>query len=370
MVDRDTATLRATPLRDFHERHGARLVPFAGWEMPVSYPDGTVAEHTGTRRHVGLFDVAHMGAVELHGDDAPAALERLTPAGITTLAPGRQRYALLTNDEGGIEDDVMVANAGDKLVVVVNAARRDHDLALLRDGLPGIDVVERTDLGLLAVQGPQSADLVAEHDPAARDMRFMDARDLTVAGTPVWASRSGYTGEDGFELLVPADRMEAVAEELLADDRTLLAGLGARDTLRLEAGLCLYGNDLDTTTSPVEAGLLWTIPKRRRADTSGYPGAARIAAEIADGPSRLRVGLEPHGRRPVRDGAVLRTTSGDEVGVVTSGGWGPTVGAPVAMGYVDPGHADPGQELVADVRGKNVAVTVADMPFVPHGYRR
>jgi aminomethyltransferase len=371
MADRDTATLRETPLHAFHERHGARLVPFAGWDMPVSYPAGTVAEHTHTRTHASIFDVAHMGAVELRGDGAAEALERLTPAGVANLAPGRQRYALLTNDVGGIEDDVMVANTGDALLMIVNASRRDHDLALLRRGLPGIEAVERLDLGLLALQGPEAEAVLAADDPSAAAMRFMDARHVTVAGVEVWASRSGYTGEDGFELLVPADRMETVAERLLSDERVELAGLGARDTLRLEAGLCLYGNDLDAATTPVEAGLVWTIPKRRREDADGYPGAARIAAEIADGPSRVRVGLRPQGRKPVRAGATLRDgASGETVGVVTSGGWSPSTGGPVAMGYVAPDHAATGRDLVADVRGRDVPATIADLPFVPHGYRR
>ncbi len=369
MASTEPAALRETPLADLHRRRGARLVDFAGWRMPLSYPEGTVAEHERTRAAASLFDVAHMGAVTLAGEGAAAGLERLTPAGITTLAPERQRYALLTTDDGGILDDVMVANTGEALLVVVNAARREADLARLREGLPDVEVVTRDDLGLLALQGPAAEAVLAAVDPRAATLRFMDAATLRLDGTEAWASRSGYTGEDGFELLVPTDRLEGVAERLLADERVGLAGLGARDTLRLEAGLCLHGADLDETTSPVEAALAWSIPKRRRAE-GGFPGAARIAAELDAGPARLRVGLRPVGRRPVRAGAPLRDTDGVTVGVVTSGGWGPSVGGPVAMGYVPPALAASRPTLAAEVRGREVAVDVVDLPFVTHRYRR
>ncbi len=368
MAGSDPAALRETPLVDLHRRHGAKLVDFAGWRMPLAYPEGTVAEHLRTRSAASLFDVAHMGAVAL-GGDAAADLERLTPAGITTLAAGRQRYALLTNEAGGILDDVMVANTGEGLLVIVNAARREADLARLREGLPGVEVTARDDLGLLALQGPDAEAVLAAVDPAAADLRFMDAARLDLDGTAAWTSRSGYTGEDGFELLVPASRLEAVATRLLDDPRVGLAGLGARDTLRLEAGLCLYGADLDERTSPVEAGLAWSIPRRRRAE-GGFPGAERIAAELDAGPARLRVGLRPQGRKPVRAGATLRDAEGATVGVVTSGGWGPSVGGPVAMGYVPASLATARPTLIAEARGAELAVDVVDLPFVTHRYRR
>jgi aminomethyltransferase len=328
-----------------------------------------------------------MGIVELRAGDEPeagaalaGALETLTPASILTLAPNRQRYALLTNDAGGVIDDLMVTNRGRFLSLVVNAARRQVDLAHLRSALAGVEVVERADLALLALQGPQAVYALSRLAPPVRDLVFGDfaALDLDLvdrAGATVGrlaqvgVSRSGYTGEDGFELMVTAEGAEALARSLLDQPEVRPAGLGARDTLRLEAGLALYGHDLDEATSPIEAGLAWTVPKRRR-EEGGFAGAERILHEHDHGPSRKRVGLRPQGRRPVRDGSELRAPSGQPAGTVTSGGYGPTVGAPVAMGYVGAELAEPGQLLLADVRGSTVEVTVAALPFTPHNYHR
>ncbi|MEM9562932.1 MAG: glycine cleavage system aminomethyltransferase GcvT [Actinomycetota bacterium] len=393
------AGLRTTPLNALHVELGAKLVPFAGWEMPIQYAPGVLAEHGWCRSSAGLFDVSHMAVVDLVGDDPAAALERLTPAGITTLAEGRQRYGLLLNDDGGIVDDFMVTNWGDRLTMVVNASRRDVDLALLREGLDGVEVIERTDVALVAIQGPEAAAVVIGLDPSLDGTVFLDNRNATVGGIAVKAARAGYTGEDGFELAVPADRADELARLLLEDDRVRPVGLGARDTLRLEAGLCLYGNDLDETISPVEADLVWSMPKRRR-EVGDFPGGQRVLRELADGPSRVRVGLQPDGRRPVREGAALRLADGDSRandstatdgntntggstatdgntsvdgtadGIVSSGGFGPTVDRPVAMGYVPPSLAADGTALIADVRGKDAPVTVAPLPFVPHRYQR
>lgn len=356
-------------------------MPFAGWELPIQY-EGVIAEHEWCRTNAALFDVSHMGIVDLEdatGSDEPAAsvaeqLERLTPAAISTLPVGRGRYALLTNDDGGIIDDCIVTNRGDHLTTVVNASRREVDLAHLRTSMPTVTISERTDLALLALQGPKAVVALGRLAPAVSDLVFGDFVELDLDlgaddPTPAGIWRSGYTGEDGFEVMVDGDRAEAVARALLAQPEVKPAGLGARDTLRLEAGLALYGNDLDETTSPVEADLVWTMPKRRRADAR-FAGADRILKEWEQGPSRRRVGLRPQGRRPVRDGATLRTADGAEAGIVTSGGYGPTVGGPVAMGYVDPGFAEIGQTFVAEVRGSEIPVTVAELPFAPHRYHR
>ncbi len=360
--------MRVTPLRELHDELGGRIVDFAGWELPIQY-EGVVAEHTWCRTSAGLFDVSHMGVVELRGDDPAASLERLTPAGITTLGVGAQRYGLLTNETGGIIDDFMVANRGDHLAMVVNASRRDVDVAHLRDQLPELEIVERTDVALLALQGPKAVDALARLVPAVAEMFFMDVTTITLDGSPVAVSRSGYTGEDGFELTIPADDAERIARLLLGQPEVQPIGLGARDTLRLEAGLCLYGNDLDETTSPVEAGLVWSMPKRRR-DAGDFLGSERILRELADGVTRVRVGLAPEGKRPVRDGAPLQTVNGEPAGVVSSGGFGPTVDRPVAMGYVEPASAELGTNLIADVRSKSYPVQIAPLPFSPHGYVR
>ncbi|MCP5025499.1 MAG: glycine cleavage system aminomethyltransferase GcvT [Actinomycetia bacterium] len=368
----DPIELRSTPLHALHEELGARMVPFAGWSMPVQYPEGVMAEHLWTRSGAGLFDVSHMRTLELHGPDRVEALERLVPASITGIAEGRVRYTFFTDDRAGILDDLMVTNAGPHLSMVVNAGRAESDLEHLRTHLPAsVEVVERTDLGLLAVQGPKAVDALARLAPEVADLTFLDAGTAHITGLnlTVTLSRSGYTGEDGYELAVPNDHLESLARLLLAEPEVRPSGLGARDTLRLEAGLCLYGNDLDDTTTPVEADLVWAIQKRRR-EEGGFPGHDVVMAQLADGPTRVRVGIAADGRRPIRDGATLQAPDGETVGLVTSGGFGPTVERPVAMGYVPPSLAEPGTALVADVRGKPEACTVANLPFTPHRYVR
>ena len=372
--------LKKTPLDALHARLGGRMVPFAGYSMPVQYPTGVMKEHLHCRAAAGLFDVSHMGQMALRprsGDvaDAAGALERLVPVDLRGLAEGRQRYAFFTNDAGGILDDLMVANRGDHLFLVVNASRKDEDTALLEVGLGQDCLVEPLDdRALLALQGPGAEAALAALAPEVREMRFMDVREVTLKGIPCLVSRSGYTGEDGFEISVPAVRAEPFAEALLTQEGVLPIGLGARDSLRLEAGLCLYGNDIDATTTPVEAALTWAIQKARRrggAREGGFPGADIILAQLDEGAPRRRVGLRAEGRAPVRAGATLHLESEDEpVGTVTSGVYGPTVDGPVAVGYVPTAYADPGTRLFAEVRGRRVPVTVAPMPFVASGFKR
>ncbi len=349
------------------------MVDFAGWSLPVHY-EGAIAETNQVRRSAGLFDVSHMGVVDLIGPGVAAALETITPAGLTTLEPGRMRYALLTNTGGGLIDDMMVTrpltdDAGEHLVVVVNGSRRSVDLPHLEASLDGIDVALRAPYALVAVQGPRAVEALARLAPEVAAMVFMDAITISIDGVEIEISRSGYTGEDGFELTIPGEAADRIARLLLDQPEVEPAGLGARDALRLEAGLCLYGNDLDETISPVEADLVWTMPKRRR-EAGDFLGSERILAELADGPSRTRVGLAPEGKRPVRDGATLRTLDGETIGIVTSGGYGPTVERPVAMGYVPPERSTVGTTLIADVRGNDVPCVVADLPFAPHRYVR
>ena len=370
--------LNRTPLYETHLALGAKMVPFAGYEMPVQYGLGVLKEHLWTREHAGLFDVSHMGQVILRATsgqaaDAAAALEALVPVDLVGLKEGRQRYALFTNDEGGILDDLMVANRGDHLLVVVNAACKDADISHMRARLPGDVTVETvSDRALLALQGPEAEAALAALVPGVAEMRFMDVGTFDWNGVPLWISRSGYTGEDGFEISVPEDRAVALTEALLADDRVEAIGLGARDSLRLEAGLCLYGNDIDTSTTPVEAALEWAMQKARRAGGAregGFPGADAILDQLANGAPRRRVGLLPQGRAPMRAGTELY--AGDvKVGEVTSGAFGPSIEAPMSMGYVLSEHAAIGTELHGDVRGKRLPVLVADMPFRPSGYKR
>ena len=376
----DEATEK-TPLFSLHEDLSARMVPFAGYAMPLQYPLGIMGEHKHCRAAAGLFDVSHMGQVVLRPksgriEDAALALESLVPVDVLGLAEGRQRYALFTNDLGGIEDDLMFANRGDHLFLVVNAACKAADIAHLRANLSDeceIDVLE--DRALLALQGPKAADALASLAPDAAAMKFMDVKEVDLFGAGCIASRSGYTGEDGFEISVPADRAEDIAKALLAHEAVEPIGLGARDSLRLEAGLCLYGNDLDPRTTPVEAALTWAIQKVRRAGgdrEGGFPGADRILSELAEGASRKRVGLRPEGRAPIRAGTALYADEqGDQaIGEVTSGVFGPTVEGPVAMGYVATAQAATGTRVFAEVRGKRLAVTVAAMPFITPGYKR
>lgn len=346
------------------------MVPFAGHTLPVHYAAGIMAEHLQVRAAAGLFDVSHMGQAELLGEGAAAALERLTPADIAGLKPGRQRYALLTTEAGGIFDDCMVANLGDRLHLVVNASRKAADFALIEAALPpGVTLKRLPDRALLALQGPGAAAAIAPLAPALAALSFMGIAAAGIAGIPVLASRSGYTGEDGFEIGVAADAAEALAETLLGLPGVAPTGLGARDSLRLEAGLCLYGQDIDEATSPVEAGLVWSIGKRRRMAWD-FPGAGRVRNELAEGAPRLRVGLRPEGRQPARGGTEILAADGRLVGQVTSGGFGPSLGGPMAVGYVARDQAGDGTALTLMVRGRPLPARVVPLPFVPHRYRR
>jgi len=373
--------IQKTPLHALHLELGARMTPFAGYDMPLQYPPGILKEHLHTRARAGLFDVSHMGQIALRprsGDLAVAAqaLERLVPVDILGLAEGRQRYALFTNAQGGIRDDLMVTNRGDHLFLVVNAACKAEDEAYLRLTLSDACNIENlADRALLALQGPAAGEALAALAPEAAAMKFMDVRLLTLAGADCIVSRSGYSGEDGFEISVPENAAVDLARALLAHEAVEPIGLGARDSLRLEAGLCLYGSDLDETTSPVEASLVWAMQKARRAGGAregGFPGADRILRELAEGPARRRVGLLPEGRAPVRGGTALfaAETDADPVGTVTSGAFGPSLGGPMAMGYVPAALSRTGTRLFAEVRGKKLPVTVADMPFVQPNYKR
>ena len=372
--------LKQTVLHERHVESGAKMVPFAGYNMPVQYPLGVLKEHNWTREKAGLFDVSHMGIAYLRAQDgkhetAAAALESLVPADILNLKPGRQRYTQLINDNGGIIDDLMVARSANPdhagwLYLVVNAARKHVDYAHMGERLSGdVELMPFDGFTLVALQGPEAINVIAKHDATAHDLPFMGTAPLQIAGHEIHATRSGYTGEDGFELPLPNEHAVAIWDELLSDERVEAIGLGARDSLRLEAGLCLYGHDIDETTSPVEAGLTWSIQKRRR-ESGGFPGAERIQAEIANGPSRKRVGIRPEGRAPAREGTVIQDSDGNEIGIVTSGGFGPTFGGPVAMGYIASSHAASGTEISLLVRGKPMPAVVADMPFAPHRYKR
>jgi len=371
--------LQQTPLYDLHLELGGKMVPFAGYSMPVQYPMGVMKEHLHTRAAAGVFDVSHMGQVMVTGpswDAVALAFETLVPMNVLGLEDGRQRYGFFTNDAGGIEDDLMFARRGDDLFVVVNAACKDADIARMKAALePEITVTPITDRALVAVQGPAAGAAVASLDAAADGMRFMDFGTLTLDGVEVWASRSGYTGEDGFEISVPEAHAETLLRRLLEIEGVEPIGLGARDSLRLEAGLCLYGNDIDAGTNPVEASLTWAIQKARRAGgerAGGYPGADVVQAAFDDGVGRKRVGLAPEGRAPMRDGTPLfdAATGGTQVGEVTSGSFGPTVGGPVAMGYVSEAQAAIDTMLWGEVRGKRLPVTVAKLPFVAANFKR
>ena len=361
-------TLLKTPLLALHEELGGKIVPFAGYAMPVQYPLGVLGEHNHTRTAAGLFDVSHMGQVVIRGEDRAAALETLVPGDIQALGEGRIRYTMFTNDQGGILDDLMVTNAGDHLFLVVNAACKEQDIAHLKAGLAGkAEVIELTDRALLALQGPKAAEVFARLAPASASMGFMSWKMLDVAGIPCFASRSGYTGEDGFEISVPNDKAEELARKLLAEPEVAAIGLGARDSLRLEAGLCLYGSDLDTTTTPVEANLNWTMSKRRRAE-GGFPGAAVVQKQLAEGPARLRVGIKPVDKAPARAHTDITDEHGNKIGEITSGGFGPTVNGPVAMGYIAAGFAKEGTAVKLLVRGSLRDAHVVAMPFAPHRY--
>jgi aminomethyltransferase len=369
------ADLGRTPVHALHLRLGAKMVPFAGYEMPVQYPAGVMKEHLHTRAAAGWFDVSHMGQVILTGAGAAAALETLVPVDVMGLAEGRQRYAMFTNPGGGILDDLMITNRGRDLLLVVNAACKAADIAHLRAHLGGAaTVTEVTDRALFALQGPAAEAALSALVPGVGAMRFMDHRAADWQGADLWISRSGYTGEDGFEISVPEAQAEDFAEALLAQDGVAPIGLGARDSLRLEAGLCLYGHDIDTATPPVEADLTWAIQKIRRAGGAregGFPGADRILAELANGPPRRRMGLRPEGRAPMREGTEIfdAPEGGQKIGTVTSGGFGPSVEAPVAMAYLPVGLV-PGATVWGEVRGKRLPATVATLPFHPTSYKR
>jgi len=369
-----STALSKTPLHALHVSLGAKMVPFAGYDMPVSYPGGILAEHRQCRESAVLFDVSHMGQLRLVGADAAAALETLVPVDIVGLAEGKQRYALFTNDDGGILDDLMVTRRADHFFLVVNASCKEADTAHLRARIGSRCTIEpMPDRALLALQGPKAATVMARLAPNLAQLTFMSGAEARIAGIAVFATRSGYTGEDGFEISVADVDAQALARALLDQPEVLPAGLGARDTLRLEAGLCLYGHDIDTKTTPIEAGLTWAIQKVRRpgGDRAGsYPGAATIGRQITDGVAKKRVGLVGLDRAPVREGAAILDAGGASVGRVTSGTIGPTVGKPIALAYVATALAAVDTRVSADVRGKLLPMQVAPMPFAPHHYFR
>jgi len=371
--DSAAENLKNTPLDGLHISLGAKMVPFAGYSMPVQYPLGVLKEHLHTRTHAGLFDVSHMGQGEITGADVDAALETLVPGDLKSLKPGHIRYTVLLNDAGGIIDDLMVtrpAEAGKEntLYLVVNAACKDGDFAHIAARLKGRATLARhEDAALLALQGPAAAKVLARFVPAAAAMGFMTSAVDNFQGIPVRLFRSGYTGEDGYEISIPAASAEKVARALLAQPEVQPIGLGARDSLRLEAGLCLYGSDIDTATTPIEADLKWVIGKRRRAE-GGFPGSDKILAQLKDGASRTRVGIKPLGRAPARAHTEIQDATGKTIGEITSGGFGPSFNGPVAMGYVDSAFAKIGTPLALVVRGQTLPAEVAALPFVPHRY--
>jgi aminomethyltransferase len=382
MLARETESApKHTPLHALHIARGGKMVPFAGYDMPVQYAAGVLKEHLHTRASAGLFDVSHMGQIALRAksgrvEDAALALERLVPQDIVGVAPGRQRYAQFTNADGGLLDDLMVANFGDHLFLVVNAACKDADEAHLRAHLSGDCIIEPLpNRALIALQGPKAESALTKLGADVAAMRFMDTGPRPVGKFDCFVSRSGYTGEDGFEISVRAEDAEALVTALLQNPDVLPIGLGARDSLRLEAGLCLYGHDIDTATTPVEAALEWSVQKIRRtggARAGGFPGADKILAQFDKGAARRRVGLRAEGRAPVREGATLfaDAASSEPIGKVTSGGFGPSLNAPVAMGYVPTSLAAVGTTLFAEVRGQRLALKIAATPFVPNTYKR
>lgn len=374
----DPTPLRRTPLHDRHVSLGARMVGFAGYDMPVQYKEGILAEHQWTRTHAGLFDVSHMGQCFLVGRDhetVARALETLIPADILNLKPGQQRYSQFLNEDGGVLDDIMVTRSLDPdedgtLMVVVNAGCKNADFAHLKTHLPStIKLIIADHRALLALQGPEAAGVLSRHCKGADQMAFMTGASMLIDSIPVHISRSGYSGEDGYEISVRADKVAVLNERLLMHPEVKPIGLGARDSLRLEAGLCLYGHELDVTTSPVEAAIQWSIQKRRR-EEGGFPGFARISRELKDGPSRKRVGLLPEGRAPAREGTEIVTEAGEKIGTVTSGGFGPTLNGPCAMGYVDAAHSAIGTKLHLMVRGTAMPASIVAMPFVQHRFHR
>ena len=370
----NTSDLKQTALFALHQQHGGKMVPFAGYSLPVQYPPGIIKEHQQTRNSASLFDVSHMGQVKLSGENAASALETLVPVDVVDLPAFHQRYAVFTNDQGGILDDLIITNAGDHLFVVVNGACKEQDIAHMQSHIGNqCDIEVLDDRALIAVQGPKAVDAIARLAPAAAELVFMTAAAIEIDGTDCFVTRSGYTGEDGFEISIPNNDAARITQLILDQDEVEACGLGARDSLRLEAGLCLYGHDLTTHTTPVEASLLWALSKVRRADgerPGGYPGADVIFKQIAEKPKRKRVGLKPEGRAPIREGAEIQNSDGTIVGNVTSGGFGATVEGPVAMGYVNRDLSEIGTQLSAVVRGKLQPLTVAKLPFVTQRYYR
>jgi aminomethyltransferase len=367
-------TLSTVPLDALHRELGARMVPFAGYDMPVQYPAGIIREHQHTREQAGLFDVSHMGQVVLEGPGSAALLEKLVPADVIGLAEGAQCYALLTNDSGGVRDDLIITRWGDeRFFLVVNAACKADDIAYLQAQLDGQTLTVLEDRALLALQGPAARAVLTELAPALARLPFLRGSEAEIEGTACYVTCSGYTGEDGFELSLSAAGAEAVARRLLAFESVAPAGLGARDSLRLEAGLCLYGHELSADTNPVDAGLYWSVGRPRRPGgerEGGFPGATAVFHRKAEGPQRRRVGLRVDGKRPVREGQRLFSPAGEEVGVITSACFGPSAGGPIAMAYVKTPYSDNDTPLEAEVRGKRLPVTVAPMPFVPQRYYR
>ncbi len=371
----DAPEPKTTPLTDLHSDMGAKLVEFAGYQMPVQFPLGVLKEHLATREDAGLFDVSHMGQAWLTGANAALALEALVPGELQGLEPGQQRYTQLLNDEGGILDDLMVTRSDgifgpEGLFLVVNAACKEQDFAHIAAHMPDDVTLEPIeDRALIAFQGPKAASLLAGLVPDIDTMPFMSMRHGIISGVSCLISRSGYTGEDGYEISLPEGDATSITSQLLTLSGVEAVGLGARDSLRLEAGLCLYGHDIDTTTSPIEAGLLWSIGKRRRIE-GGFPGAERVQREIAEGPSRRRVGLRPDGRAPAREGTKILDMDGNPIGVITSGGFSPTLGGPIAMGYVETGFHTAGTKIQLFLRGKTLPAEICKMPFVPQRYYR
>ncbi len=372
------SALKRTPLFESHVALGARIVPFAGYEMPVQYPTGVMTEHNWTREHAGLFDVSHMGQCFIVGPDfetTAVAMEKIVPADIRGLTPQQQRYSQLLNSDGGILDDLMITRSNDPsyegwLYVVVNASRKEHDYAHISKLLPdGITLQPGNDMALLALQGSEAEAVLAKLNVQVHDVPFMHYASLEIAGIAAHISRSGYTGEDGFELSVSAQDVLRLWNTLLQDERVKPIGLGARDSLRLEAGLCLYGHDIDETTSPVEAGLLWSIAKHRRIN-GGFMGSERVLKDIASGTSRKRVGIKPNGKAPAREGTIVQDMSGRAIGSITSGGFGPSVNGPISMGYVETAFAEAGTPVQLNVRDKTLPATIVKLPFVPNRFKR
>jgi aminomethyltransferase len=374
-----TQSLRKTPLNALHREFGAKLTEFAGYEMPVQYRLGILGEHQHTRKKAGLFDVSHMGQVILSGqsyEETALALEKVLPMDVLGLEIGRQRYGFLTTDEGGILDDLMFSNRADHIFVVLNAACKDSDIKYLRSLLePNISIKEIESRALIALQGPASEAVLGKYHPQIKNMKFMDVETLTIDGAECWISRSGYTGEDGFEISIPAEAAEPITRSILSNQNVEFIGLGARDSLRLEAGLCLYGHDIDQATTPVEASLTWAIQKARRSNgsrASGFIGSEIILKQLAGGTNKKRVGLLPQTRAPMREGVEIfaTETSKEAIGKITSGGYGPTVGYPIAMGYINSEYANSEDDLFGELRGKRVPVKVSNLPFVPLNFKR